>query len=69
MSDDECRPLLELIFEYQLNEKLTYRHKWCRGDMIMWDNRFTTHHAYGGLPSGQIRHMHKTSLIRDNTLF
>ena len=62
-------PILELIFEHQLNEKLTYRHKWCRGDMIMWDNRCTTHHAYGGLPSGQIRHMHKTSLIRDVTLF
>lgn len=69
MSDDEYRPILELIFEYQLNEKLTYRRKGCRGDMIVWDNRFTTHHAYVGLPSGQIWHVHKTSLIRDATLF
>lgn len=65
MSDDESRPILDSIFEHQLNEKFIYRHKWCLGDMIMWDNRCTTHHAYGGVPPGQIRHMHRTSLIGD----
>ena len=65
MPDEESRPILDAIFEHQLNDELIYRHKWQLGDMIMWDNRCTTHHAYGGIPAGQIRHMHRTSLIGD----
>ena len=69
MSDYEPNAILGSLFRHQLNEKLIYRHKWCPSDTIMWDNRCATHHAYGGLPLGQIRHMHKTSLIRDATFF
>jgi taurine dioxygenase len=65
MSDEESRPILDAIFEHQLNDELIYRHNWRLGDMIMWDNRCTTDHAYGGIPAGQIRHMHRTSLIGD----
>ena len=65
MSDEEARPILDAIFEHQLNDELIYRHKWRLGDLVMWDNRCTTHHAYGGIPAGQIRHMHRTSLIGD----
>ena len=65
MPDEESRPILDAIFEHQLNGELIYRHKWRLGDLVMWDNRCTTHHAYGGIPAGQIRHMHRTSLIGD----
>jgi len=65
MADAESRLILDAIFEHQLNDDLIYRHKWRLGDMVMWDNRCTTHHAYGGIPPGQIRHMHRTSLIGD----
>ena len=69
MSDDESNPILGLFFGHQLNKYIIHRHKWCRGDMIMWDNRYTNDRAYDGVPLGQIRHMHKTSLIRDITFF
>lgn len=69
MSDYESSAILGSLFAHQLNEKFIHRHKWCLGDTIMWDNRCATHHAYGGLPSGQIRHLHKTSLIRNATFF
>ncbi len=65
MPEEESRDVLDAIFDHQLNEELIYRHQWHLGDMIMWDNRCTTHHAYGGIPAGQIRHMHRTSLIGD----
>ena len=65
MDEAEARPLLDSLFEHQLRPDLIYRHKWRLHDMTLWDNRCTTHHAYGGIPPGQIRHMHRTTLAGD----
>lgn len=65
MDETEARPLLDALFEHQLRPDLIYRHKWRLHDLTMWDNRCTTHHAYGGMPPGQIRHMHRTTLAGD----
>ena len=65
INEAEARPLLEALFEHQLRPDLIYRHKWRLHDMTLWDNRCTTHHAYGGIPAGQIRHMHRTTLAGD----
>ncbi|MBT5048057.1 MAG: TauD/TfdA family dioxygenase, partial [Rhodospirillaceae bacterium] len=65
MDEAEARPLLDALFEHQLRPDLIYRHKWQPHDLTLWDNRCTTHHAYGGMPPGQIRHMHRTTLAGD----
>ena len=65
MDDSEAQPILNELFEHQLKPNLIYRHKWRLHDLIMWDNRCTTHHAYGEIPPGQIRHMHRTTLVGD----
>lgn len=65
MEEAEARPLLDALFEHQLNPDLIYRHKWRLHDLTLWDNRCTTHHAYGGIPEGQIRHMHRTTVAGD----
>lgn len=65
MDDAEAQPLLDALFEHQLNPELIYRHQYRLHDLIMWDNRCTTHHAAGGIPPGQIRHMHRTTLAGD----
>lgn len=65
MEEAEARPLLDALFEHQLGDELIYRHKWRLNDLVLWDNRCTTHHAYGGIPAGQIRHMHRTTLTGD----
>jgi taurine dioxygenase len=65
MDDAEAQPLLDALFEHQLRPDLIYRHQYRLHDLIMWDNRCTTHHAAGGIPPGQIRHMHRTTLAGD----
>ena len=65
MDDAEAQPLLDELFEHQLNPDFIYRHEYRPHDLIMWDNRCTTHHAAGGIPVGEIRHMHRTTITGD----
>lgn len=65
MDEAEARSLLDALFEHQLRPDLIYRHKWQALDLTLWDNRCTTHHAYGEIPPGQVRHMHRTTLAGD----
>ena len=45
MADDEAFTLLGELFDYATQPKYMYRHKWCRGDMVIWDNRSVLHQA------------------------
>jgi len=65
MDDSKAQPILDELFEHQLNPQLIYRHKWRLHDLTLWDNRCTTHHAYGEISPGEIRHMHRTTLAGD----
>lgn len=65
MADEDAQELLGKLFDHQLNDELIYRHHWQLHDLTMWDNRCTTHHALGGIPAGQIRHMHRTTVAGD----
>jgi alpha-ketoglutarate-dependent taurine dioxygenase len=40
---------------------LVYRHKWREGDLLMWDNRATWHHALNDY-HGERRLMHRVTL-------
>lgn len=35
--------LLDELIEFVTQEKFVYRHKWQKGDLILWDNRCTLH--------------------------
>jgi alpha-ketoglutarate-dependent 2,4-dichlorophenoxyacetate dioxygenase len=37
-------PLRDLI-EHATHKHLVYRHRWCDGDLVIWDNRATMHRA------------------------
>jgi taurine dioxygenase len=39
--------------------KYQYRHKWRRGDILIWDNRCTMHKANAHYPEGSRRFMHR----------
>src|SRR5690606_11849090 len=61
----EAPPLLDELFDHQRRPELIYRHSYRLHDLVMWDNRCTTHHAAGGIPPGEIRHMHRTTIAGD----
>ena len=43
MNDDEAAELLTELTEFAGREEFVYRHRWTRGDVVMWDNRCTMH--------------------------
>lgn len=65
MAEDESEKLLQELFENATRPEFTYRHKWEKGDLVMWDNRCLMHLACGGVPKGQIRHMNRTIVRGD----
>jgi taurine dioxygenase len=65
MDDSEAQPLLDELIAHQLDEKFRYRHKWRKGDFVMWDNRSVNHHACGGYEYPDIRTIHRTTVLGD----
>ena len=63
LNDDIAQPLLDELFDHIKNRSLVYRHRWSRGDLLIWDNRTTIHLALLGVPEGQSRRMHRTTVL------
>ena len=43
LPEEESRELLATISDHCEQERFIYRHRWTVGDILMWDNRCTTH--------------------------
>jgi len=61
MDDAEAQPLLEALFDHTEKPELVYSHRWQVGDLIIWDNRCSTH-AREDFPSTQRRLMLRTTV-------
>jgi taurine dioxygenase len=61
MSDDEAQPLLEAVFDHAEKEEFVYAHKWRVGDLLLWDNRCSSH-ARTDFPADQRRLMLRTTI-------
>ncbi|MGQ0751176.1 MAG: TauD/TfdA dioxygenase family protein [Betaproteobacteria bacterium] len=62
MPDDESRALLKELFAHCTRPDFTYRHSWCAGDVVMWDNCATLHRATVDYALPQRRLMQRTTL-------
>jgi taurine dioxygenase len=63
MTERESMPLLRFLFEHSVDPLFTYRHKWQRHDIIMWDNRSTMHLALADFPAGAHRYCMRTTVL------
>ena len=63
MSEEESRPLIDMLLAHATRYEFTYRHRWSLGDMVMWDNRCTMHLAVQDYDPAQLRHMDRSSTI------
>ena len=61
MSDEESGPLLEALFDHSEKAEFVYRHQWRVGDLLLWDNRCSTH-ARDDFPADQRRLMLRTTV-------
>jgi taurine dioxygenase len=65
MSEMESRAILSLLFEHAAQPHMMYRHRWTKGDVVIWDNRATWHLAVADYDMNEPRHMHRTSVEGD----
>ena len=58
---EESEPLLDAVFDHAEKPEVVYRHVWQVGDLLVWDNRCSSH-ARDDFPSDQRRLMLRTTV-------
>ena len=61
MGDEEALPLLEYLFDHSEKPEFVYSHEWRVGDLLLWDNRCSTH-ARTDFSSSERRLMLRTTV-------
>lgn len=59
---EKGRELLDRLQQWCTQPRFTLRHKWHRGDLVMWDNTGMLHRALPFEPTS-VRLMHRTTLV------
>jgi taurine dioxygenase len=61
MPEDESEELLNQVFDHSERREFVYEHEWTVGDLLLWDNRCSTH-ARTDFPSSERRLMLRTTV-------
>lgn len=64
MTEEESTPILEYLFEHQIQPEFTCRFRWSQGAVAFWDNRAAMHYPINDY-HGYRRLMHRITLIGD----
>lgn len=57
----ESKLLLDFLYRHSTQPEFIFRHRWVKGDLMIWDNRCTMHHAVVDYDGD--RYMHRTTVI------
>ena len=63
MTPEESQKLLDELIEHAVREEFTYRHKWRKGDVLLWDNRASLHKAFFDYDPNEYRLLYRV-LVR-----
>ena len=61
MDEAESQPLLDAVFDHAEKPEFVYEHVWSVGDLLLWDNRCSSH-ARTDFPGDQRRLMLRTTI-------
>ena len=62
MEHEEGFAFMEKIYAHCDQPQFRYSHKWHLGDLLIWDDRASLHHATFDFDQSQLRYMHRTML-------
>lgn len=62
MDEDEAFDLMDKLFVHATRDKQVYRHKWRKGDMLLWDNRSVLHQATTDYDMEERRYLYRVLL-------
>lgn len=62
MEETAALPLLARLLEHAVQPAHEYRHKWRKGDFVMWDNRNLLHKANGDYDMTERRYLYRLML-------
>lgn len=68
MPEQEGHDLVTYLQEFGHQPRFVYRHKWRKGDAVLWDNRCAQHCATPFDETRYVRLMHRTTLEGDTPL-
>jgi taurine dioxygenase len=63
MREEESRPLIDYLCRHAARPEFVYRHQWQVDDILIWDNRCTSHIALGDFDETQLRRMERTTIL------
>ena len=63
LTAQDSQALLDDLLERSVRDEFTYRHKWRKGDMLLWDNRAAMHRAYFDYDPSEYRLLYRV-LVR-----
>jgi taurine dioxygenase len=55
LDDSDSDALIEELTDYMIQPDAQYRHRWRKGDVVIWDNRCSYHKAAGDYPPEEDR--------------
>jgi taurine dioxygenase len=62
MDDEAAQVLVAELMEHATQQKYEYRHQWCHGDMVIWDNRSVMHQANPDYDMAERRYLYRLML-------
>jgi alpha-ketoglutarate-dependent taurine dioxygenase len=65
----EGRALLDALLEHATQPQFVYRHRWRRGDLVMWDNRCLLHRALANYATGSERRILHRTVVKGTVPF
>jgi taurine dioxygenase len=59
LPEDEAYQLIGALYDHAVQSRFEYRHRWTKGEMVIWDNRSVMHQANGDYDPSEHRYLYR----------
>jgi taurine dioxygenase len=59
LPEKEAYELIEILYDHAIQPRFEYRHRWTKGEMVIWDNRSVMHQANGDYDPSEYRYLYR----------